>query len=401
MHFVPTTPEVGIPIILTGLGVGVHGLIKRSFFSPMHLFFCVHLIALGFCILQLFWTTNRFGVPFYLIMASIYVTFSVGCWLGGRKSTAPKCEASPDDWRDVYWIGFGIVSLFLLSRIVGGWPMLSSNPSNARMALLSGKFGAILFEIGMLGGILAAAGVALKKTWYYYALLIIVMAEILLTGNRGQALLFIFFALCLHEVVGRRSILKVGLLTAVAFGLIFTLVGVFRSREGNKLQEAASLFNSLKMLYMYICNGYWNFNVGIEKVLDGRQGLTWGVSSFSGLWFWLFDVVGVQKSFLWDSVFNETTLRYIGLNSICYLWPLIKDFGLVVAMLINVGIGYFLMRVYRNAESGGLSAYCYAFFGYAIFSSNNLLWTTEGLSTMVFLLVYSYVKFFKNGAATA
>ena len=70
-------------------------------------------------------------------------------------------------------------------------------------------------------------------------------------------------------------------------------------------------------------------------------------------------------------------------------------------MLINVGIGYVLMRVYRNAESGGLSAYCYAFLGYVIFSSNNLLWTSEGLSTMVFLLLYSYVKFFKNGAATA
>jgi len=401
MHFVPTAPEVGIPIILVGLGVGIHGLVKRSFFSPMHIFFFVHLMALGFCILQLFWTTNRFGTPFYLTIASVYVTFSAGCWLGGRKSTAPKCDVSSDDWKDVCLIGFGIVSLFLLSRIAGGWPMLSNNPNNARMALFSGKFGAILFEIGMLGGVIAAAGAALRKVWYYYVLLVVVMAEILLTGNRGQALLFIFFALCLHEVVEKKSILKAGLLTAVAFGLVFTLVGIFRSREGNKLQEAASLFNSLKMLYMYICNGYWNFNVGIEKVLDGRQGLTWGVSSFSGFWFWFFDVFGVQKSFLWDSVFNESTLRYVGLNSICYLWPLIKDFGLVAAMLINVGIGYVLMRVYRNAESGGLSAYCYAFLGYVIFSSNNLLWTSEGLSTMVFLLLYSYVKFFKNGAATA
>lgn len=379
--------------MLLGVGIAIRGMWKGCFFEPIHLFFFSHLMALGACQLDLFGYRNGFSSGFYLVLLAGYTTFLIGALLGYHGTIGSGSGWGVNIGGEVLLGAAGIVSLFLLSLAVDGWPMLSANPTVVRLGLFKHFGTPQLFVLGVVGNLAIVSGAVLDRRPWLFLLAFAGLFEIALTGNRAQILQTLLFGLALYQLRWGKNLGKVMLAGGILFLSLFVLIGL-RRETTSSVNGALATFNGAKMIYSYLCNGYWNFSLGISRVLEGTQSGSWGVSTFAGFWAWCLDIGALQRSFGWDTMaFNESTQKYFGLNSASYMWAMVKDFGISGMLLLNGIYAYGLVRLYRSAHHDDRLAILYAFFPHQLIVSFNILWSSEGLSSLTFIMVCVYAFF--------
>lgn len=381
--------------MLFGIAVAIHGLKKGCLFEPLHIYFFVHPFVLGACLLELLGYRNGFGSRFIGVLILSYVAFFLGGSISHRGDVQKQNWESRPARIDLVVIVFGIVALLLLSRLAGGWPMLSVNPSVARLELFGNRINPQLFEAGMLAAFVSVANLVLYRNLWMLFPIFVLLLEISLTGNRGQILQIVVFGLALSQFRWKYRLFWPVLLSSVGFLIMFIGIGFSRAFSSNA-GDAVTLFASVQMLYAYLCNGYWNFALGFERYVMGGVAHTWGTSVLGGLWFWGMNLGQLQMSYGWDvGAFNSSIVKYAGLNSATYMWAMIKDFGIGGMLIANFLYGFILVRIYRRGMGDRRFALVYSALAFQLLVSFNILWSNEGLSMYTFVIVSLYAFFAK------
>lgn len=381
----------GYLLILLAIVVGMRGILKGEFFRPRTLFMFVHPLAMGFALLNLFWTENGFGWMYFATAISSWAAFLFGCIVAEKFVLPPVVKPMgynhSHSW--ITWLIpiFGCMGLFLLSRLGGGWPIFSPTPETARMKMISGRATAFLFSFAVFSMVFSIDQALLQKRKLFFVGALVVMVFVGLTGNRGQIFMASIVGISLIETSLRKNIGLKAVVSGAIFVVVFLLIGFVRLKDDNPLNESLSVFTGLKMVYVYMTNGQWNLSVGIEKVARGMQSFTWGTSSFNGIFYWFSDPIAIQRSLGWDTVMNESVKKYPGLNSTSFQWAFIKDFGITGMLIITFSIGYFLSRLYLHARGYGWASILSAFLSYPLMFSFNILWLVEGTGSMVGILL--------------
>ncbi len=386
------SPEIwGCILIGFALFLAIRGLWKGEFFRPLTLFLTVHSLAMGLAMLNLFWTNNEFKSTYFVVAFASWACFSIGCKIADFfsgpdlvSSENPKMVSS--NWELIVPLA-GMAGLFLLSRLAGGWPMLAAAPETAKTHLISGRFTAFLFSFGVFAQLYCVEKLILKKKLLYLLALVVLASMISLMGNRGQIFMALLFGLSLVETTLRKRIGFPAACLGLGFLGVFLVIGFIRLRGNNQFGESLTVFNGVKLIYVYFVNGQWNLSYGLETIVKGKQFFTWGVSSLNGFLFWFSDPSGLQASLGWDTAFNETVQLRRGLNSTSFQWVLIKDLGISGMLLATTVFGYATTRLHHASRRGTSYILLSAFLTFPILFSFNIFWLVEGSGSMVGILI--------------
>ena len=101
--------------------------------------------------------------------------------------------------------------------------------------------------------------------------------------------------------------------------------------------------------YKYLANNYWNLDYAFNRLSDiPEHEWTYGIDAFYGVTHLMHIGDGIQQSFGWDTPFNESVVKYTGLNTILYLWDAYKDFGLPGIFLLPFFFGVLFTYCYHK-----------------------------------------------------
>jgi|GEM_PF-3355629 oligosaccharide repeat unit polymerase len=385
----------GVTLILLGFSIAGISMVRKCFFSPFSCYVFAHLIVAGFCLLGCFNEKPNFDSDFFLIIAVMHTSFLLGVTSAMkfipassqiRTSQLPPFEIKLSLIMPV----LGIIAVLILIAKSGSIPLFSHFPEKARVHLVQGRINGICFAFSIFSSLIAVRAFVLYGKWSIALLALLLLILITLTGNRAYVILALVYGIAAQEVIKKKAIAVSSILLGIFLLLFFFGVSYLRDtrfQSGGALGESAKFLLNMHLGYDYLCNGYWNLAVGLNKYLLGRQPFTWGTSSFSGILFWFSDVFDIQQSFHWDTLFNESVLRFAGLNSACYFWPLIKDFGFIGAGFFVYVFGAITGFCYRNVGNQTFSSYVYPFLAHQLIFSFNTFWLNEGYMSMVFILL--------------
>ena len=98
-----------------------------------------------------------------------------------------------------------------------------------------------------------------------------------------------------------------------------------------------------------MANNYWNLDFAFNRYSDiPEHDWTYGIDAFFGVTHLLHIGDGLQTNFGWDTPFNESVVKYTGLNTIPYLWDAYKDFGLPGIFLLPFFFGVLFTFCYHR-----------------------------------------------------
>lgn len=385
---------LGIAFICFGLIVGLVGLRRGRFFSPVTLYLFSHSLAMGFSQFPLYSYKVVFSMPFLLCLVLLHGAFLFGAWFGARigygrdaNADAVNCLQVREPWLWCLW-AVAVLLFVLLSFYRGGFPMLSENPGKARLAFADGRVAGVIMALAVAAGYLQIQSAILKFRWTSLAAGLLCCVLVALSGSRAYLVMICVGAAAHLEVKWKKAGLNIVLIGAVV-AVVFLAVGYFRygnPEEFSDLSVGIQLYYILQGVYLYLVNGYWNFYVGFEQYLAGDVPWSWGLASFSGILYWFVDSYGISIAMGRDTLFNESIMMVPGLNSVTYAWNLIRDFGLVGCVCLTAVMGAVLQWIYLRFRSGGGLRFLYPFLAHQVLLSFNTFWPAEGFMSFIFLV---------------
>jgi oligosaccharide repeat unit polymerase len=389
---------IGLIAVLSAVAIGLISLVRGAFFSPLCLYFFTHLMAFGFCLFGFLETKSGFTTQFYFVLAISHLAFICGYFIArsvAAQRVAPEsgtlAKSSNFEFMiSVCFAGLAILLLYWMSRKAGGWPLLSRHPGISQGRFGGGRFDSLMFSTGTPAALLCIIQLQKKFSWLCLLAILVIAAFVSLTGSRGFLIMFIVYFLAYKETVKIERVAKQAILASIVAVSFFVIVGYFRYQKttvgSTNLESELVMYQAVANVYQYLCNGYWNFGKGVARYYLGLQPTTWGFSSFSGFWYWITNIFVIQESFGWDTLFNHSIIKYSGLNSVAYQWPILKDFGLIGMAIGSALCGYITSIFYYLAPYRKFAAYIYPYLSYQIIFSFNIFWPVEGIAFMGFVL---------------
>lgn len=386
---------LGVCIAAGGCLVGLWGLRRGIFFSPGVLYAFSHSLAFSFSIFPLFGMKVKYTPEFLGYMCVAHAMFYAGL-LAGRHFTRRSVSGGGEEWRirpSWRYALFGLSMAMMAVLVVksGGLPMLSGDPEGMRAKFVTGYMAGLFFAFNVAVLYLLMQSFLSNPSFGSLMLVLPGLVLVSLSGSRAYVIMVGVAAATRFELRNRKAGLKIVVIGLAVFAF-FLLMGYFRyiGSNGTKaigIHAGAQLFFVARGAYQYLSNGYWNWFVGFGKYLSGEVPLSFGLGSFSGLFYWFSKSYTIQKAMGWDTLFNESIMMVPGLNSVTYVWNFIKDFGLLAGLLLPAVAGGLLQVCYRRAKEGRLQLLLYPFLAHQTLLSFNTFWPAEGFMSLTFLVI--------------
>ncbi len=364
-------PESSVMFTLAIVAIVLVSVFKEDFFRPSTLYFLVQMIMLGVSYMKFLPMMSDFNYSTWLVWGGGMFCFLVGCYMtdfAWRSYGGPPLQKTLSVHGEYNWVchfflsflalAYFLVGVFGVISVTGNLVLLTDNPS----IWLTGKDNEVLkyadfFTTGaMVVGLFAVASFKSMNSvrWVRYASRFMVVLTIVLSfmtyPSRGINMLCIGMFLILFNYLRGRfswpSLAIVTVLVCVFFVAVASLKGQYGNSDitdGKNAKEAAFL------LYRYVANNYWNLDYAFNRMSDiPEHEWTYGIDAFFGVTHLMHIGDGIQRSFGWDSPFNESVIKCIGFNTIPYLWDAYKDFGLPGIFLLPFFFGVLFTFCYHK-----------------------------------------------------
>lgn len=384
---------------------------KRDFFGPIRLYVMVYGLALGINALNLSrmqtpWSTSTnllfWGSAFLFIGSGVIVFLLDKVHAGKEFEFETFRERLRIDSESINWFWFGgvfyfcsavyIFSYFGSAVISNCIPLLAQNADRARIAFFGASlptniglfFGPLSLMLGieifLVGKITKAA-----KVWVIL-LMMFVFALYMTIAMRLDLFRFFVFGLLFYHYA-RRSLGLKQLALAFMVGVVI-FVGVYLARVHanaiGELNEMAKVKMPKKymwasQIYAYVASNFWNMDYGFTRYAEelGGYPYSWGFELFRPFMFLLQIEGGMQSSFGFDSIFNDSIILVKGMNSTVYPWHFYQDFGAFGVYFLTLIAGLSLSIYYcnmRRCPSLFRVSLWGIFAGIVIFSLTAALW---------------------------
>ena len=343
-------PESSVMLTLAIVAIVLVSIFKEDFFRPSTLYFLVQMIMLGVSYMKFLPMMSDFNYSTWLVWGGGMFCFLVGCYMtdfAWRSYGGPPLQKTLSVHGEYNWVchfflsflalAYFLVGVFGVISVTGNLVLLTDNPS----IWLTGKDNEVLkyadfFTTGaMVVGLFAVASFKSMNPvrWVRYASRFMVVFTIALSfmtyPSRGINMLCIGMFLILFNYLRGRfswpSLAIVTVLVCVFFVAVASLKGQYGNSDitdGKNAKEAALL------LYRYVANNYWNLDYAFNRMSDiPEHEWTYGIDAFFGVTHLMHIGDGIQRSFGWDSPFNESVIKCIGFNTIPYLWMRTRTLG--------------------------------------------------------------------------
>ncbi|MDB5105736.1 MAG: hypothetical protein JWP91_3425 [Fibrobacteres bacterium] len=318
---------------------------------------------------MLFWGAN------FMFLASTFIAFML------RKTKAPgwifdfksirlslKEDAARLNWAWFLRVLIFCVIVFTLSFavsafITGGIPALSKDPDDARIKFFSANgltnygmfFGPIAMMLGM--EMLMLAPLTRQKRRFVLGLVLFIFALYLTMVTRYDIFRFFIFTVVVYHY-GRQPLQIKHLVIGMGF-IVTIFMAAFLIRFNMDTLDTFNEMVKVKMpprlswassFYAYLANDFWNLDFAIRRFEDGVHSypVQYGFSVMRGLLFILHLDGGLQTSYGFDTIMNESTIKLKGLNTIIYIWHFYKDFGAAGVYFMTFILGLILSIFYQN-----------------------------------------------------
>jgi oligosaccharide repeat unit polymerase len=337
---------------------------NKDIFSPLRVFICIYAFLLAVNSLHLSGHQTPWALTTHLFFWGATCCFIAGAGLMllvnrvcnpcaafdfGSIRNGIRSDSRAMDWTWFFGVWVLCTAVFLSSYtasylISGGIPMFATGPNadTARGAF----FGASLpTNIGLFFGpislILATElllfGTLLKKRRRAVMTVAIVTAALYVTVVTRLDLfrVVLFIIVIYHYGVKRLSLVQLGYVLgfSVLFFFLFSLFSVHYDTLGfwaetQKLHMPKE-FIWCANIYSYVVNNFWNFDFGVQKFVDGNGYYPhgWGFDLMRPFLFLSHLEGGLEASYGFDSIMNESVVKVAGLNTVIYIWHFFKDFG--------------------------------------------------------------------------
>ncbi len=364
-------PESSVMFALAIVVLLVVSILKEDFFRPSTLYFLVQMVMLGVSYLQFLPMMTDFNYATWLVWGGGMFSFLAACYVtdfawrsAGGPSLPRKLTISEDyNWVRHFFLSFTAFAYFFVGvlgviSVAGNLVLLTPNPS----IWLSGKDCDVLkyadfFTSGaMVVGLFAVASFKSMNPvrWVRYASRFMVVFSICLSfmtyPSRGINMLCLGMFLILCNYLRGRFTWRSLLLVVVFVVFFFVAVASLKGQYGNSDITDSKIAKEVALLpYKYVANNYWNLDYALNRTSDvPEHEWTYGIDAFFGITHLMHIGDGIQQSFGWDSPFNESVVKYTGLNTIPYLWDAYKDFGLPGVFLLPFFFGVLFTFFYHR-----------------------------------------------------
>jgi len=371
MAFLFAHPESSVMFALAIVVLVLVSVLKDDFFRPSTLYFLVQMVMLGISYMQFLPTMTDFNYSTWLVWGGGMFCFMAGCYmtdfawrsLGGISLQKTISLHGEYNWVCHFYMSFFAFAYFFIGvlgviSIAGNLVLLTDNPSK----WLSDKNSAVLkyadfFTSGAM--VVGLFGVASFKSmnpvrWVRNVSRFMVVFTILLSfltfPSRGINMLCLgMLLLMVNFLRGRFSWRSLALLSVFVV-FFFLAVATIKGQYGNSDITDSKIAKEVALLpYKYVANNYWNLDYALNRNSDiPEHDWTYGIDAFFGITHLMHIGDGLQNSFGWDTPFNESVIKYTGLNTILYLWDAYKDFGLPGIFLLPFFFGVFFNYCYHK-----------------------------------------------------
>lgn len=364
-------PESSVMFALAIVVLVLVSVFKDDFFRPSTLYFLVQMVMLGVSYLQLLPMMSDFRPATWIVWGGGMASFIGACFLtdmawrsAGGPEMPQKIELHAEyNWHTHFFLSFSAFAYFFVGvigviSVAGNLVLLTPHPS----MWLSGKDCDVLryadfFTSGSM--VVGLFGVASFKSmnpvrWIRNASKFMVIFTLILSfmtyPSRGINMLCLGMLLLLINFVhGRFSWRSLAVVGVFVF-FFFIGVAALKGQYGNSDVTDSKIAKEVALLpYKYVANNYWNLDYAFNRLSDAPEhDWTYGIDAFFGITHLMHIGDGLQTSFGWDTPFNESVVKYVGLNTIPYLWDAYKDFGLPGIFLLPFFFGILFTYCYRK-----------------------------------------------------
>jgi oligosaccharide repeat unit polymerase len=364
-------PESSVMFTLAVVALVLVSIFKEDFFRPSTLYFLVQMVMLGISYLKFLPMMSDFRYSTWLVWGGGMFCFLMGCYitdfawrsLGGPPLQDKIKIHGEYNWVCHFFLSFSAFAYFFVGvigviSVTGNLVLLTDNPSQ----WLTGKDNDVLkyadfFTSGaMVVGLFAVASFKSMNPvrWVRYASRFMVVFTMALSfatyPSRGiNMLCFGMFIILFNYLRGRFSWRSLAVMS-VLVGVFFVAVAALKGQYGNSDVTDSKIAKEVALLpYKYVANNYWNLDYAFNRMNDmPEHEWTYGIDAFFGITHLMHIGDGIQQSFGWDTPFNESIVKYPGLNTIPYLWDAYKDFGLPGIFLLPFFFGVLFTFCYHK-----------------------------------------------------
>ena len=364
-------PESSVMFALAIVALVLVSIFKEDFFRPSTLYFLVQMVMLGVSYMQFLPMMTDFNYSIWLVWGGGMFCFLVGCYVtdfAWRSLSGPPLQHKLSvhgeyNWVCHFFLSFSAFAYFFVGvlgviSVTGNLILFTDNPSQ----WLMGKDCEVLryadfFTTGaMVVGLFAVASFKSMNPvrWVRYASRVMVVFTIFLSfatyPSRGINMLCVGMLMILFNYLrGRFSWRSLAVVT-VFVCIFFVLVAALKGQYGNSDITDSRIAKEVALLpYKYVANNYWNLDYAFNRLSDiPEHEWTYGIDAFYGISHLMRIGDGIQQSFGWDTPFNESVVKFTGLNTIPYLWDAYKDFGLFGIFLLPFFFGVFFTYCYHK-----------------------------------------------------
>lgn len=365
-------PEASVLLSLAVIATISVFLLKGNIFFPASIYFIIQTFMLGIAYIKLVPSMTDFKLNTWLVWGGGSVCFIFGCicaflvWKACNRGQ-PTPENVPIynyNWKLHFLLSFSSFAFFMIGVgavvvTAGNFILFTENPPY----WLDGQHSPVLkYSIFFTSSpmVISLFGVAAFKAlnpvrWIRVASRIMIFLTIVLGfitfPSRGVNMIGIGALIIGMNYLYRKISFK-SLFVIIAFILAFFLgVAMIKGQFSHNSEsiDMRVVKKVAELPYRYVANNYWNLDYAFNKSSDQTEHpWTYGIDAFFGITQILKVGPGLQKSFGWDSPFNESVAKVTHLNTIPYLWDAYKDFGYPGIFLLPFFFGALFTYIYEK-----------------------------------------------------
>lgn len=377
--------EESITLFVLGLAIFLITIrTKHSIFSPISLYAMGQLFTLAIAYLKIDSRMTDFSPITWMVWIGSFISFVVGALVASlRKSPPPLSPARVSESPRAFFWAFGIALIYVFGVALGyvkmgGWPLFSPHPEQARM-----DFALVPFPLGLFQSfnwiLLASLPLFIArskgaKRWTFIVFFALGFSYGILTGFRLVMMFGLFSALATRDLIVRRiPLIKLSAIFAIfiVFSSAILLIRGGIGKEHKALGAGAAILMA-DGAYVYVANNYWNLNYAVNKQMgDNPHPTTYGGLFFEAPLMIFSEMSRVEESLDWDTWKNEKSISHPPLNTISYQWFLMKEASWLGVILLPGLLGGFAMRLYLQIQRFGSdwATLLYMPIGFSIFFS--------------------------------
>jgi len=279
-----------------------------------------------------------------------------------------KNNAQQTDWNWFFYIWLLCSFIFLISYFVsylitGFIPLFTGKADTARLDFFSANFFA---NIGLFFGPLSLmlsieqlffSNIRGKQKIFIWLLSALVLFLYFTIVTRLDLFRVVIFAIVLYHY-GKKKLSPLMLLYALLFSVVFFFVFFILRIKSDALLLFTQTFKIhmpkellvFSGLYTYIVTNFWNLNYAITQYIDGYYAypMGYGFDLLRPFLFFLKLEPALVSTYGFDTIYNESIVMVKGLNTVVYMWPFYKDFGILGVYLLPLLLGLLCTSFYIN-----------------------------------------------------